>query len=154
MDIEPLWDYPGPHVLRTEVAEADMDGLNHTNNTVYVKWCEQVAWSHSVALGLDLAQYRALDRAMAITHSEFDYLQASRAGEAIAVATWIVEWDSRLTMSRRFQVVRENDGVTLMRGGMRFVCIEVSTGRPRRLPPEFIAGYGPAVLSGTSAINS
>jgi len=63
-----------------------------------------------------------------------------------ALATWIVDWDRRLTMSRRFQVIRVEDGVTLLRAGMRFACIELSTGRPRRLPKEFVEGYGPAVL--------
>jgi acyl-CoA thioester hydrolase len=142
-----LWDHPNPHTLRTRVTPADIDGLNHTNNAVYVKWCEQVAWAHSVELGLDLARYQALDRAMAITHSEYHYLQASREGEEVAVATWIVDWDKKLTMARRFQVIRINDGVTLLRASMRFVCIELSTGKPRRLPKEFIEGYGPAVLS-------
>lgn len=124
----------------------DIDGLEHTNNTVYVKWCEQVAWSHSVSLGLDLDCYRRLDRAMAITHSEFDYLQASREGDRVVAGTWIVDWDRKLTMQRHFQVIRPADGVTLLRGRMRFACIEVSSGRPRRLPQEFIEGYGPAVL--------
>ena len=141
------WDYPGPHTLSTRVGAEDIDGLNHTNNAVYVKWCEQVAWAHSVALGLDLERYRGLDRAMAITHSEYDYLQASREGDEIIAATWITEWDRRLTMQRRFQVIRPSDGVTLLRAGMRFACIELSSGRPRRLPQAFIEGYGPAVLS-------
>lgn len=145
-ELAELWDYPGPHTLMTRVSAQDMDGLNHTNNAVYVKWCEQVAWSHSVALGLDLDAYRRLDRAMAITRSEFDYLQASREGQEIAVGTWIVDWDRRLTMNRRFQVLRVDDGVTLLRGAMRFACIELSSGRPRRLPKAFIEGYGPAVL--------
>ena len=145
-DLASLWDYPEPHTLLTRVGAEDIDGLKHTNNAVYVKWCEQVAWSHSVALGLDLARYRALDRAMAITHSEYDYLQASREGDEVAVAPWIVDWDRRLTMARRFQVIRTGDGVTLLRAAMRFACIELSSGRPRRLPREFIEGYGPAVL--------
>ena len=140
------WDYPAPFTLETEVQSEDIDGLDHPNNTVYVKWCEQVAWAHSDALGLDLDAYRQLDRAMAITRAEYDYLQASRLGDRIAVGTWIVSWDERLTMQRRFQVKRVADGVTLLRGSMRFACIELSTGRPRRLPPEFIRGYGPAVL--------
>ena len=140
------WDDPDPFTICVRVAEEDMDGLQHTNNTVYVKWCEQVAWAHSVSLGLDLESYRELDRAMAITHSEFHYLQASRAGEQLQVGTWISEWDRRLTMRRRFQILRESDGVTLLRGGMRFACIELSSGRPRRMPERFISGYGPAVL--------
>lgn len=139
------WDRPQPFTLATRVSAGDIDGLQHTNNTVYVKWCEQVAWAHSVALGLDLDTYRRLDRAMAITHSEYDYLQASREGEALVVGTWIVSWDGKLTMERRFQILRPADGVTLLRGMMRFACIEISSGRPRRMPPEFIAGYGPAV---------
>lgn len=146
-ELEALWYHPCPHVLRTVVRAEDMDALNHTNNTVYVKWCERVAWSHSVALGLDLDRYRALDRAMVITHSEYDYLRPSREGDEVAVGTWIVAWDRRFTMRRSFQILRIDDGATLLRGGMRFACVELSTGRPRRLPPEFIAGYGPAVLA-------
>ena len=146
-ELDQLWDYPHPHILRTRVQAGDIDGLQHTNNAVYVDWCQRVAWAHSVALGLDLDRYRALDRAMVITYSEFSYLQPSRENDAIAVATWIVEWDRKLTMARRFQAVRESDGVTVLRAGMRFACVELSSGRPRRLPQEFIDGYGPAVLA-------
>ncbi len=140
------WDYPQPFTFGTRVGAEDIDGLEHTNNTVYVKWCEQVAWAHSVALGLDLEAYQRLDRAMAITRSEYDYLQASRADDELVAGTWIVGWDRKLTMERRFQIMRPVDGATLLRGMMRFVCIEISSGRPRRMPPEFIAGYGPAIL--------
>ncbi|MEH6589217.1 MAG: thioesterase family protein [Halioglobus sp.] len=146
-DVGAEWDHPTPFTIETTVTAADTDGLNHTNNTVYVKWCEQVAWAHSVSLGLDLSAYQRLNRAMVITHSEFHYLQASREDEQVLVATWITEWDRKLTMKRRFQVVRANDGVTLLRAGMRFACIDLATGRPKRLPKEFIAGYGPAVLT-------
>ncbi|TDG16055.1 acyl-CoA thioesterase [Seongchinamella unica] len=140
------WDYPQPYTLDVRVSTENIDGLQHTNNTVYVQWCEQVAWAHSVSLGLDLDAYRKLDRAMAITHSQYHYLQASREGDEITAATWIVNWDRRLTMQRRFQLVRVSDGVTLLRGAMRFACIEISSGRPRRMPPEFLDGYGEAVL--------
>jgi acyl-CoA thioester hydrolase len=141
----PNWDYPEPFIVTNYVRGADIDGLNHTNNAVYVNWCEQAAWAHSVALGLDLESYQQLNRAMAITHSEYHYLQASREGEEVMIGTWIINWDRRLTMQRRFQIIRVDDGVTLLRGGMRFACIELSSGKPRRLPAEFIEGYGPAV---------
>ena len=81
------WDYPNPHQLDVVVRPEDIDGLGHTNNTVYVKWCEKVAWDHSCALGLDLAAYRELDRAMAITRSEYDYLQAAYEGDQLIAAT-------------------------------------------------------------------
>ena len=80
-----LWDYPDPHILRVRIQPGDIDGLYHTNNTVYVDWCQKVAWAHSVSLGLDLERYRELDRAMVITRSEFDYLQPSREGDEVLV---------------------------------------------------------------------
>jgi acyl-CoA thioester hydrolase len=140
------WDYPQPFLRRTVVAQDDIDELDHTNNTVYVRWCEEAAWEHSAALGLDIDKYRQLDRAMAVIEGRYRYLRASYLGEEIDTATWILNWDQRLTMSRHFQIRRVKDGATLLRASVRFACIEISSGRPRRLPQEFIAGYGPAIL--------
>jgi len=42
---------------------------------------------------------------------------------------------------------RPSDNTTLLRAQTTFVCIELSTGRPKRMPVEFIEGYGPALLS-------
>ncbi len=139
------WDHADPFFLDRLVSENDVDELLHTNNTVYVHWCQEAAWAHSNQLGLDIERYRELDRAMAITYSEYRYLQASNVGDKVKIGTWIVSWDRKLTMKREFQIIRD-DGSTLLRGAMHFACIEISTGRPRRLPKEFIEGYGPAVI--------
>ena len=139
------WDHADPFLLDRLVSENDVDELLHTNNTVYVHWCQEAAWAHSQQLGLDIARYKELDRAMAITYSEYRYLRASNVGDKVKIGTWIVSWDRKLTMKREFQIIRE-DGVTLLRGGIHFACIEISTGKPRRLPKEFIEGYGPAVI--------
>ena len=148
------WDHPEPFTLPTRVAPEDIDGLKHTNNTVYVRWCEQVAWAHSASLGLDLDDYHRLDRAMAITHAQYNYLRASHEGQDIVAATWIVDWDNKLSMKQHFQIVRPQDGATLLRAEVQFVCIELSSGRPRRMPPEFVAGYGSALSGESESRNS
>ena len=140
------WDLPAPFIRRSVVCEEDVDGLQHTNNTIYVRWCEQCAWEHSVALGLDLRAYHDLDRAMAVVEGKYRYLQASYLNDEIDTATWIIHWDKRLTMTRHFQIRRVADNTTLLRAEVRFACIEISSGRPRRLPAEFIEGYGTAIV--------
>jgi acyl-CoA thioesterase FadM len=40
---------------------------------------------------------------------------------------------------------------TLLRAQTTFVCIELSTGKPKRMPAEFIEGYGPAIQTPESA---
>jgi hypothetical protein len=34
--LDQRWDYPHPHVVFTQVQANDIDGLQHTNNAVYV----------------------------------------------------------------------------------------------------------------------
>ena len=141
------WDYPQPYTLAVSPSAADIDGLDHTNNAVYVRWCEQAGWAHSEALGLGLADYRRLDRAMAIRRSEYDYLLPTAAGDALLLGTWLVATDGKLNMERRFQLLRASDGACVLRGRWELVCIEISSGRARRMPPEFCDVYLPAVVA-------
>ncbi|MBF3231546.1 Acyl-ACP thioesterase [Klebsiella pneumoniae] len=85
---------------------------------------------------------------MAVLRHEIDYLAAAYEGDELQLATWIVESDQRLRMNRRFQLVRPADGATLLRAQTTFVCIELSSGKPKRMPAEFIDGYGQALLAG------
>ncbi len=140
------WDYPQPFTLQATPQVADIDGLDHTNNAVYVQWCEKIGWAHSEALGLSLADYRRLDRAMAIRRGEYDYLLPSALNEELTMATWLFSTNSKLTMERRFQLVRNRDQATILRGRWDLVCIEVSTGQARRMPPEFCEAYLPACV--------
>jgi acyl-CoA thioester hydrolase len=135
------WDYPHPFLLPLAPTAADIDGLNHTNNAVYVQWCEQIGWAHSQQLGLGIEDYRRLDRAMAIRRGEYDYLLPTFVGEQLTLATWLVGGDGKLVMERRFQLVRQSDQATVLRGRWDLVCIEMSTGRARRMPPEFMDAY-------------
>jgi acyl-CoA thioester hydrolase len=147
LDGAPVWDHPRPFTMPARPRAEDIDGLNHTNNAVYVRWCEQIGWLHSQTLGLGLADYRRLDRAMAIRRGEYDYLLPTQAGQALTLATWLVASDGRLTMERRFQLRRDGDGATVLRGRWDLVCIELSSGRPRRMPAEFCDVYLAAMVT-------
>ncbi|WP_462379083.1 acyl-CoA thioesterase [Pseudomonas sp. Marseille-QA0892] len=137
-----------PFTLDIQVGSADVDGLGHVNNAVYVTWMERCAWAHSEALGIGLDVYQSLDRAMAVHRHEIDYLVPAHAGETLVLATWIVTTDHRLRMDRHFQLVRPADDATLLRAVTTFVCIEMSSGRPKRMPELFLERYGQALIQG------
>lgn len=141
------WDHPHPFTLAVRPGPADIDGLGHTNNAVYVQWCERIGWAHSEALGLSLADYHRLDRAMAIQRGEYDYLLPTFEGEALTLATWLMPGDGKLRMERCFQLQRSSDGSTVLRGRWQLVCIAISSGAPKRMPPEFVQAYGPACVT-------
>jgi acyl-CoA thioester hydrolase len=140
-------DYPQAFTLPVVPRVEDIDGLNHTNNAVYVRWCETVAWAHSEALGLSLADYRRLDRAMAIRRGEYDYLLPTVLGERLTLATWLLASDGKLTMERGFQLVRDRDQATILRGRWNLVCIELGSGRVRRMPEAFRRAYLAAMVT-------
>ncbi|MBD2858046.1 acyl-CoA thioesterase [Spongiibacter sp. KMU-158] len=146
MKVDAPFDYPNPFLRDIEIQAEHIDGLGHVNNAVYVSWCQEAGWAHSVALDLDLASYKQLDAAMAIRHAEYDYTQAAYLGQRCKLATWLTGNDNRLSMERRFQLVHE-DGHTLFRAKWQLICIRMSNGKPRRMPPEFIEQYGAAVIT-------
>ena len=141
------WDYPHPFTLPLVPMADDIDGLNHTNNGVYCRWCEQIAWTQSEKFGLSLADYQRLDRAMAIRRGEYDYLLPTLLGDRLTLATWLFAGKGKLTLERRFQLMRDRDQATMLRGRWELICIELSSGRARRMPPEFIHAYSPAIVN-------
>jgi acyl-CoA thioester hydrolase len=135
------WDLPSPHLAAVTVAAADIDGYGHVNNAVYMTWFDRAAWEHSAALGLPLEKCLQLDRGMAVLRSVISYLKPAVLGDTIRVATWLLPADGKLRVRRRFQVRREAGSISLARAEIEYACIELSSGRPVRWPPEFRERY-------------
>ncbi|MCL6414499.1 acyl-CoA thioesterase [Aestuariirhabdus sp. Z084] len=145
------WDYPSPYLVDLLVGAEHIDHYGHVNNCEYIRWLEVVAWQHSNFLGLSLERYRELDRGMVVHRHEVDYLVPAFEREQLQIATWVASCDAKLTLERYFQLQRPSDGLTLMRARTRFICVQLSNGKPRRMPREFVEGYGGVALSAISA---
>jgi acyl-CoA thioester hydrolase len=135
------WDLPRPFIAAVTVAAADIDAYEHVNNAVYMTWFDRAAWEHSAALGLPIEKCLQLDRGMAVLRSVIAYLRPAVLGDVIRIATWLLPADGKLRVRRRFEVRRETDEMTLARAEIEYACIELSSGRPIRWPPEFRERY-------------
>ena len=142
----PNWDRPAPFTMDFSVNSSHIDGIGHVNNAVYVDWCQQAGWSHSLALDLNLEDYRRLDAAMVIRRADYDYILSAYVGQECVMGTWLTASDGKLIMERQFQLQRKIDGKTLLRATWQLVSVRMSNGKPRRMPPEFIHRYGQAVV--------
>jgi acyl-CoA thioester hydrolase len=139
------WDLPHPHIVSVDVQDDDIDAYGHVNNSIYLRWLDRAAWSHSATLGLTVEDCTRMQRGMAALRIEIDYLRAALVGERVSVATWIVETDRKLRVTRRFQLRHADTGETLARAVTRYVCLNLASGRAARMPPEFLATYVPTV---------
>lgn len=139
------WDRPKPHIVVVEVGPEHIDLMRHTNNVVYLQWLEVLAWSHSKALGLGPLDYETLGHGMVVRQHELNYIQATRLGERIALATWLTDAD-KLTLQRHYQFIRLDDGKTVFRARSEFVCVDIAHGKVRRMPPVFVQAYSQALV--------
>ncbi len=132
-----------PFAQRRVAGPGDIDAFNHVNNGRYIDWVNEIAWAHSDALGLSMADYVRLGTGCVVWRHEFDYLAPVLLGDEIDVSTWIAENDYRVRLVRAYEMSHVASGKVVFRGRTKFVCIDMKSGRPARMPPEFIAAYKP-----------
>lgn len=144
------WQYPNAFTHEITVQTHDTDRLGHTNNVSYLRWLEAIAWEHMEYLACGWQVNEQLGKAMAITHTEMDYLAASYANENLLLGTWITQSDFRFTSERAFQLFRPSDNKLLLTAIMRFACINLKTGRACKMPTELIDAHRIAIAAHTS----
>jgi acyl-CoA thioester hydrolase len=142
------WDLPSPFVLTIKVLPEDTDRLGHANNVVYLRWLEEVSWAHIEGLGMTWALHEETGKAMAITHTEIDYLASANAGDTLELGTWLTDFDGRFRSARQFQLIRQSDGKTLVRALSTHACVDMKSQRPSRMPTEFKRILGSILVEG------
>ena len=119
-----------------------LDALGHVNNVIYVKWMQDVALAHSTVLGLDLDTFLALKHAMVASEHQVKYRKACVLGDKLILRTWLGELNA-LSSLRHYAFYRENDQEIVFQAQTRWVCVEIATGRVKRLSPTFTQAYQP-----------
>ena len=136
-----MWDLPDPFTIEIVVQPEDIDDYDHTNNAVYLRWLDEVTWAHADAEGAGPSVHSEMRRGMVVHRTELQYIAPALLGDELLVANWLVHCDARLRAHRRFQIVRPKDGKTLLRALTQYVCIDLDSGRPARMPPLYRERY-------------
>jgi acyl-CoA thioester hydrolase len=112
---------------------ADIDELGHVSNQVYLRWVLEVARAHSLACGMDIADYGALGLIFIIRRHELDYIQPVLLGQELVASTWVEEWKASWCI-RKTELTR--DGVVVMRASTQWVMMSTTSNRPQRIPDQ------------------
>ncbi|HVJ91110.1 MAG TPA: thioesterase family protein [Labilithrix sp.] len=119
------------HSIEIVVSNDDIDGLGHASNIAYVRWIQDVAVSHSTAVGLDLDAYRALGGVFFVRRHEIDYMRPVLRGDRLQVRTWI-DSASAAKCKRATEILHEDKLVA--RAMTTWGYVELARGRPTRIP--------------------
>jgi len=130
-------------IIRKVAGPSDIDAFNHVNNARYIDWANEIAWAHSEALGLSMEDYKQIGVGCVVWRHEFDYVAPVALGDEVEIATWITENDHRVRLVRAYEMRNAKTGAVVFKGRTKFVTIDMSTGKPARMPKEFIEAYRP-----------
>jgi len=121
-----------PFELTVTVAPGDIDELGHVNNTVYLRWVQEVATAHWQAIA-PAAERSAV--AWVVTRHEIDYKAPALPGDEILLRTWVGK-ATRLTFERHTEIRRRSNEQLLAQARTLWCPINSATGRPTRVSAE------------------
>lgn len=129
---------PFDHPLTVEPGE--IDGQGHANNVVYVQWMQDAALAHSAALGWPARRYFELGRGWVVRAHKIVYHQPARAGDCLAVRTWVAAM-KRVTSVRRYHILRLPEETLLAEAETNWAFVDFTTGQPVRVPGEILEAF-------------
>jgi acyl-CoA thioester hydrolase len=137
---EPPPPPPGVFVTRRHVEWRDIDQVHHVNNASYLAYIEdcgvQVAAAH------DWPMARMMEHGFGIVARRYriEYKQPAFMDDELEVATWISD-PGRTSAVRHYTVTRLSDQALLVRARVVWVWVDLATGRPIRIPADFITDF-------------
>jgi acyl-CoA thioester hydrolase len=125
-----------PFSINVSVAPDDIDELGHVNNTVYLRWVQDVATAHwrAVATPADKDRY-----IWVVTRHEIDYLRPTLPGETMTLTTWV--GTPKGARFDRHVLVSGADEKPRVRAMTMWALIEAASGRVVRVPAEVAAPF-------------
>lgn len=118
--------------MTVPVLPTDIDEHKHVNNTVYLRWVQDVATAHWKSLASPDAQAAI---GWVVLRHEIDYRLPVSLGDEIILRTWVGE-ASRLKFERFTEVRRKIDNQLLAQARTLWVPIDSRTGKPTRVSAE------------------
>ena len=114
------------------VLPEDIDQQNHVNNTVYLRWVQEVATAHWRAVATADARENI---GWVVLRHEIDYKTPACLGDEIVLRTWVGK-STRLTFERFTEIRRSGDDQLLSNARTLWCPINAQTARPVRVPTE------------------
>jgi acyl-CoA thioester hydrolase len=118
--------------LVVRVLPEDIDAQDHVNNTVYLRWVQDVAVAHWQALASAEAQSEI---GWVVVRHEIDYRAPGCLGDEVILRTWVGE-ATRLRFERLTEILRRSDQRLLATARTLWVPVSPLTGKPVRVAPE------------------
>jgi len=116
--------------------DTDAGGVVH--NIVYLRFIETARTMLAIQMGMSFEEIARTGIHPVVTRTEADYKRPAKLGEELRIEGRVTEW-SGIRFWVEFDVLRAADSVLLVACRQALALVDVSTGKPVRLPAGFPA---------------
>jgi acyl-CoA thioester hydrolase len=116
---------------------ADIDELGHVNNTVWVRWVQDMATVHWAAAA---TPEQAAAYVWVVVRHEIDYLGNLKEAESVAARTWVAEAPAGAKYDRHVEFSK--DGRVIVRAKTTWAILDRAKLRPIRVPKDVVERFG------------
>jgi len=135
---------PGIFNINPTVKWRDIDGAGHVNNAMYLAYIEDCGLQALAAFGWPIARMMESGFGIVARRYRIEYKQPALYGDELAVSTFVTDV-RRATAVRHCSISRLSDQALLAQAYITAVCIDLTSGQPRRFPANFLADISPYI---------
>lgn len=133
---------PGVVRVRRRVEWRDVDAVQMVNNPNYLAYVEEAGFAASGAFGWPHTRMAAAGFGILARAHRLEYLRPAGYGDELEIATWFADVGGA-SATRYYTLTRLGDGALVARVHSRYVWVDRQTGRPIRIPRDFLADLAP-----------
>jgi acyl-CoA thioester hydrolase len=142
---EPPAPPPGVFRTRRRVKWSEIDGAHHVNNSVYLTYLEDCAFEFVRREGWPVERMATAGFGIVARNFHIEYKCPAGLDEELEIATWVADV-KRVTAVRHYTIIRPQDGQLLTRARALWVWVDLETGRPTRIPADFLSDLSANVV--------
>ena len=137
----------GAYRMHRRTRWSEIDPAGHVNNAAYLTFFEDCAMELMVDRGWPAARMHADGFGIVAREFRIQYQAPAFLDDVLEVATWVSQV-KRASVLRHYVIQRVRDAEPIVRAQALWVWIDLSTGRPLRIPVHYLEAFGDNIISG------
>jgi acyl-CoA thioester hydrolase len=137
---------PGIFTMRRRVTWQDLSAGRRVDEATYLAMIEECGMAVVEAHQWPAARMAAEGFAIILRRHQIEFRQPAQLDDELELATW-ASHRQRATALRHYEIRRPSDETLLVRVHTLGVWVNLTTGRPMRIPERLIADFTPNIVS-------
>jgi acyl-CoA thioester hydrolase len=131
----------GNLVSELRVRSCDVDSFGHVNNAVYLMYAEAARNDYMLQRGMTFADFKRWNAGPVLISARLDYKAPAHTDDELVI-TGLMQGQGRTRFGIVHEILRKRDGKEVCHAELDFAFVDLTTGRPCRMPEEFSKAFG------------